>query len=82
MRPVKMVDEAASQRISNECIGTGSMRRAPDAGPSKPTPKSPPKPRKALSPKGRAGQVLVEEVILSVLDQVSSRQRSSCLMTS
>ncbi|ORX34920.1 kinase-like domain-containing protein [Kockovaella imperatae] len=72
VRPVKKVDEIASSRASQEFIGTGSVRRIPDAGPSAKvtTAKSPAKPRKTLNAKGRAGQVLVEEVVLGVLDQV------------
>ena len=72
MRPVKKIDTAASQRLSNEFIGTGSVRRAPDAnGKDRPVLESPIKPRAPLSAKGRAGQALVEEVVLGVLDTVS-----------
>lgn len=72
VRPVKKVDAAGSQRISNEFIGTGSVRRHPDAsGTQRPGLESPLKTRQPLSAKGRAGQALVEEVVLGVLDSVS-----------
>jgi len=71
VRPVKKVDAAGSQRISNEFIGTGSVRRHPDAnGTSRAGLESPLKTRQPLSAKGRAGQALVEEVVLGVLDSV------------
>ena len=69
---MKKVDAAGSQRISNEFIGTGSVRRHPDAsGTQRPGLESPLKTRQPLSAKGRAGQALVEEVVLGVLDSVS-----------
>jgi serine/threonine-protein kinase 24/25/MST4 len=76
VRPVKKLDAAASQRMSTEFIGSGSVRRMPTipsaaAGPSGTGLDSPMKPRAPLSARGRAGQVLVEEVMLGVLDSVS-----------
>lgn len=72
MRPVKKVDAVASQRLSQEYIGTGSVRRHPDANAKDRTVlESLTKSRAPLSAKGRAGQALVEEVVLGVLDSVS-----------
>ena len=72
VRPVKKVDAAGSQRLSNEYIGTGSIRRHPDSnGSGRAGLESPLKTRQPLSAKGRAGQALVEEVVLGVLDSVS-----------
>jgi serine/threonine-protein kinase 24/25/MST4 len=82
---VKKIDVAATQRMSNEYIGSGSVRRlsaipqqaststAAESGASnKPVAlDSPIRPREPLSARGRAGQVLVEEVMLGVLDSVS-----------
>lgn len=71
MRPVKKVDAAGSQRLSNEFIGTASIRRAAEGLKQVQGLESPIKPRAPLSAKGRAGQALVEEVVLGVLDSVS-----------
>jgi serine/threonine-protein kinase 24/25/MST4 len=72
----------ASEQISNEYIGSGSIRRIPPIasgskldsnGEIRPVGlDSPMKTRPALSARARAGQVLVEEVMLGVLDSVSS----------
>ena len=62
--------------MSNEFIGTGSIRRAPDSV-AKDNLQSPMKPRAPLSAKGRAGQALVEEVVLGVLDSVSFKANTS-----
>ena len=69
---MKKVDAAGSQRISNEFIGSGSIRRVPSiVEVAPPVLESPLKPRRPLSARGRAGQALVEEVVLGVLDSVS-----------
>ena len=67
VRPVKKVDLAGSKRLSSEFAG---------ASPTRPYPAvtqldSPMRPRAALSARGRAGQALVEEVVLGILDSVS-----------
>lgn len=67
VRPVKKVDAVGSQRLSNDFVGAGSVRKAPMV----PQLSSPIKSRPALSERGRAGQALVEEVVLGVLDSVS-----------
>lgn len=61
VRPVKKVDAKGSQRLSTDFIGSGSVRKHLD---------SPMKARLPLSERGRAGQALVEEVLLGVLDSV------------
>ncbi|WVR03239.1 hypothetical protein IAU60_000230 [Kwoniella sp. DSM 27419] len=66
VRPMKKVDTVRSARLSNDFIGSGSVRQKGDV--SFAPPESPHKPRQALSPRGRAGQALVEEVVLGVLD--------------
>lgn len=77
MRPVKKIDALASEQISNDYIGSGSIRRLPPtASGSNGDVKSvglesPMKPHAPLSARVRAGQVLVEEVMLGVLDSVS-----------
>jgi hypothetical protein len=77
VRPVKKVDEAASQRLSAEFIGTGSVRRMSQVAASgstvkaPPQPESPTKPKQPMTARGKAGQVLVEQVMLGVLDTVS-----------
>ncbi|KAI9634328.1 kinase-like domain-containing protein [Dioszegia hungarica] len=77
VRPVKKLDAAASQRMSTEFIGSGSVRRMPTIPSAAPSPSgagldSPMKPRAPLSARGRAGQVLVEEVMLGVLDSTAA----------
>ena len=68
VRPLKKVDAAGSQRISAEFVGADSVRR-PVAKPQLKL-ESPIKSRPPLSARGRAGQALVEEVVLGVLDTV------------
>ncbi|ORY22135.1 kinase-like domain-containing protein [Naematelia encephala] len=71
VRPVKTVDAAGSQRLSADFIGSGSVRRmreVSEAGDQA----SPPRIRLPLSERGRAGQALVEEVMLGVLDSTAS----------
>lgn len=62
---MKNVDKVKTARLSAEYIGTGSVRRqvAP-AGASTPR-------QKPTTDRGRAGEALVNEVILGVLDSVS-----------
>jgi serine/threonine-protein kinase 24/25/MST4 len=81
---MKKVDKAASIRLSNEYIGTGSVRRMSAVPLNTPQPpkavepilESPLKPRAPLSARGRAGQALVEEVVLGVLDSVGLSKHS------
>ena len=72
VRPVKKVDAAGSQRLSNDFIETASVRQYPDGGPEvrKIDYASPQKPGPKMSERGRAGQALVGEVVLGVLDTV------------
>ncbi|RSH89583.1 hypothetical protein EHS25_002134 [Saitozyma podzolica] len=78
VRPVKKVDEAASQRLSAEFIGTGSVRRMSQVAASgstvkaPPQPESPTKPKQPMTARGKAGQVLVEQVMLGVLDTTAA----------
>ncbi|EIW73407.1 STE/STE20/YSK protein kinase [Tremella mesenterica] len=76
VRPVKKVDAAGSQRLSNEYIGTGSVRRAPSSTPSVTTEVSQ-KPRRPMTARGRAGQALVEEVVVGVLDSAASGEHDA-----
>jgi hypothetical protein len=82
VRPVKKVDEAASQRLSAEFIGTGSVRRMSQVAASgstvkaPPQPESPTRPKQPITARGKAGQVLVEQVMLGVLDTVSGTVRN------
>ncbi len=78
VRPVKKVDAAGSVRLSNEFIGTGSVRRAPDEILRENKLDSPTKARAPLSAKAKAGKALVEEVVLGVLDSVCLLQASHC----
>ena len=67
VRPVKNVDKTRTSRLSADFLGSGSVRRQ-----IAPHEIIPPVPRRQpVSEKGRAGEVLVEEVILGVLDAVS-----------
>jgi hypothetical protein len=67
VRPVKNVDKTRTSRLSADFMGSGSVRRQ-----IAPHEIIPPVPRRQpVSEKGRAGEVLVEEVILGVLDAVS-----------
>jgi serine/threonine-protein kinase 24/25/MST4 len=91
VRPMKKVDAVGSQQLSNEYIGSGSVRRIPQVataasvlGPADSTATSvsartlvdsPPKPRAALAAGGRAGRVLVDEVLLGLLDEVRQHPR-------
>ena len=66
VRPVKKIDLLGSKRLSSEFAG---------ASPTRPHPAvthldSPIRPRAPLSARGRAGQALIEEVVLGVLDSV------------
>lgn len=63
---MKKIDAAGSQRLSNDFVGADSVRRLSAA----PHLESPIKSRPPLSARGRAGQALVEEVVLGVLDTV------------
>ncbi|WWD22878.1 hypothetical protein CI109_107373 [Kwoniella shandongensis] len=73
VRPMKKVDTIGSQRLSNEFIGTGSVRKIP-AGAGL---ESPIKPRSTMSARGRAGQALVEEVVLNVLDSTATEDHDA-----
>jgi serine/threonine-protein kinase 24/25/MST4 len=67
VRPVKNVDKTRTSRLSADFLGSGSIRRTAAAQEI-----TPPVPRRQpVTEKGRAGEVLVEEVILGVLDSVS-----------
>jgi serine/threonine-protein kinase 24/25/MST4 len=67
VRPVKNVDKTRTSRLSTDFLVSSSVRRQ-----SAPQEIVPPTPRRQpVSEKGRAGEVLVEEVILGVLDSVS-----------
>lgn len=65
VRPVKNVDKVKTARLAAGYIGTGSVRRLSIPAEA-PTPR-----RKATTDRGKAGEVLVDEVILGVLDSVS-----------
>ncbi|KAK8844573.1 hypothetical protein IAR55_006420 [Kwoniella newhampshirensis] len=73
VRPMKKVDTIGSQRLSNEYIGTGSVRKPPAAAGLE----SPIKPKSAFSPRGRAGQALVEEVVMGVLDSTAAEDHDA-----
>ncbi|WWC67143.1 uncharacterized protein I206_101050 [Kwoniella pini CBS 10737] len=73
VRPMKKVDTIRSAKISNEYIGNGSLRKAPGISELQ----SPMKSIPSLSPRGRAGQALVEEVILSVLDHTAAEDHDA-----
>jgi len=67
VRPIKNVDKTRTSRLSADFMGSGSVRRQ-----TTPHEIVPPVPRRQpITEKGRAGEVLVEEVILGVLDSVS-----------
>lgn len=70
MKPIKKVDKDGSHRLSNEFIGTASVRGSPELKKEAPSPKR----NRPVSERGRAGQALVEEVVLGVLDSVSKTQ--------
>ncbi|CAD6573899.1 MAG: hypothetical protein TREMPRED_000960 [Tremellales sp. Tagirdzhanova-0007] len=68
VRPVKKIDLLGSKRLSSEFAG---------ASPTRPHPAvthldSPIRPRAPLSARGRAGQALIEEVVLGVLDSTAA----------
>lgn len=65
VRPMKNVDKVKTARLSAGYIGTGSVRRQ-SVPAEQPTPR-----RKPVTDRGRAGEALVDEVILGVLDSVS-----------
>ena len=67
---MKNVDKTRTSRLSADFLGSGSIRR--QAAPHEVTPPVPR--RQPVTEKGRAGEVLVEEVILGVLDSVSCSQ--------
>lgn len=78
VRPMKKVDAAGSQRLSNDFIGSGSIRRVPSiVEVAPPALESPLKPRRPLSARGRAGQALVEEVVLGVLDSTAADEHDA-----
>lgn len=70
---MKNVDKVKTARLSAGYIGSGSVRRqvAP-TGPTTPR-------QKPTTDRGRAGEVLVNEVILDVLDSVSIRPLNAYL---
>jgi serine/threonine-protein kinase 24/25/MST4 len=68
VRPVKNVDKIKTARLSAGYIGTGSVRRLLIPAEAA-TPRS-----KPTTDRGKAGEVLVDEVILGVLDSVSDPQ--------
>ena len=68
IRPVKKVDTVGSLRLSHEFVG--SQRDGSGSSPSSPvTPKSPHK--RALSDSMKAGQSIVDDVILPICERVS-----------
>ncbi|WVF66496.1 hypothetical protein IAT40_001236 [Kwoniella sp. CBS 6097] len=73
VRPMKKVDTIRQAKASTDFIGTGSVRRKEGV----PALESPIKPKVALSPKGRAGQALVEEVVLGVLDSTATEDHDA-----
>ncbi|WVQ64600.1 uncharacterized protein L199_002767 [Kwoniella botswanensis] len=73
VRPMKKIDTVRSGRMSNGYIGTGSVRKLNGVtGLESPIKSKPP-----LSPRGRAGQALVEEVIVGVLDNTLSEDHDA-----
>lgn len=71
IRPVKKVDTVGSLRLSNEYVGS-QREGSSGSSPSSPvTPKSPHK--RALSDSMRAGQSIVDDVILPICERVSGR---------
>lgn len=76
VRPVKKVDTAGSELLSTEYMGTSSVRKIAHVPAA---PESPPKSRVPLTARGRAGQALVEEVLLGVLDSVGPFTRVALL---
>lgn len=73
---MKKLDAAGSLRASMNYVGQGSVRRREESRSSEktviaraPAPAAAILPQK-VSERGRAGQALVEEVMLGVLDQV------------
>ncbi|WWC85497.1 uncharacterized protein L201_000361 [Kwoniella dendrophila CBS 6074] len=73
VRPMKKVDTIRSARMSNEYIGTGSVRKITAI----PGLESPIKSKPSFSPRGRAGQALVEEVVLGVLDTTAAEDHDA-----
>jgi len=69
VRPVKKLDATGSLRLSNDFLGSGSVKRPSvsnlgvHGSPSKTTPKP-------LSPRAKAGKALTDEVVLPVLVKV------------
>lgn len=71
IRPVKKVDTVGSLRLSNEYVGS-QREGSSGSSPSSPvTPKSPHK--RALSDYTKAGQSIVDDVILPICEKVSGR---------
>jgi hypothetical protein len=79
LRPVKKVDAAGTVRLSNEYVGTGPVKVPSESTGQVGKKDSPKKSRAPSSAKGRAGQALVEEVILGVLDSVCSSMSTPSL---
>ncbi|WWD06048.1 hypothetical protein V865_004133 [Kwoniella europaea PYCC6329] len=73
VRPMKKIDTVKSARMSNGYIGTGSVRKLNGVNGLE----SPIKSKPPLSPRGRAGQALVEEVIVGVLDNTLTEDHAA-----
>lgn len=71
IRPVKKVDTVGSLRLSHEFVGTQRDGGSGSTPSSPVTPKSPHK--RALSDSMRAGQSIVDDVILPICEKVSRR---------
>ncbi|WRT63383.1 uncharacterized protein IL334_000288 [Kwoniella shivajii] len=73
VRPMKKVDTVRSARLSTDYVGSGSIRKINGV----PSLESPMKPTSPLSARGRAGQALVEEVIVNVLDSTAAEDHDA-----
>ena len=71
IRPVKKVDTVGSLRLSNEYVGSQREGSSGSSPTSPVTPKSPHK--RALSDSMKAGQSIVDDVILPICERVSGR---------
>jgi serine/threonine-protein kinase 24/25/MST4 len=69
IRPVKKVDTVGSLRLSHEFVGSPRDGGSGSTPPSPVTPKSPHK--RALSDSVRAGQSIVDDIILPICERVS-----------
>ena len=69
IRPVKKVDTAGSLRLSREFVGSQRDGSSGSSPPSPVTPKSPHK--RALSDSMKAGQSIVDDIILPICERVS-----------